>query len=209
MWYLYLDESGDLGFDFVNKRPSKYFTVSILALNGIETNRCLIRAVKHTLRRKLYSGAELKGSDTEIGIKKYFYKLAEPINFGLYSMTLNKKRVYEALTKEKARIYNYVARLVLDKIPFEKAGTRVELIVDKSKSKPEIRDFNSYVINQLKGRLDPKVPLDIYHNSSHENHGRQAVDLFGWGFFRKHEKKDTEWFDVFKGKVVFDDLYLR
>lgn len=25
MWYLYLDESGDLGFDFVNSKPSKFF----------------------------------------------------------------------------------------------------------------------------------------------------------------------------------------
>ena len=24
MWYLYLDESGDLGFDFVNKKPSRF-----------------------------------------------------------------------------------------------------------------------------------------------------------------------------------------
>lgn len=30
MWYLYLDESGDLGFDFVNKKPSKFFTVTII-----------------------------------------------------------------------------------------------------------------------------------------------------------------------------------
>lgn len=25
MWYLYLDESGDLGFDFVNKKTIKVF----------------------------------------------------------------------------------------------------------------------------------------------------------------------------------------
>ncbi len=209
MWYLYLDESGDLGFDFVNKKPSKNFTVTILALNGVDTNRKLLNAVKETLHRKLYPGAELKGSDMDIKIKKYFYKRAESIRFSLFSMTLNKRRVYDALTKEKARVYNYVARLVLDKIPFEKAVSRVELIVDKSKSKPEIRDFNQYIINQLKGRLDPKVPLDIYHYVSHENLGLQAVDLFSWGFFRKYEKKDLEWFDVFKKKVVFDDLYLK
>lgn len=52
MWYLYLDESGDLGFDFVNKKPSKFFTVSIL--------------------------------------------------------------------KEKSRVYNFIARQVIDQIPLEK-----------------------------------------------------------------------------------------
>lgn len=29
MWLLYLDESGDLGFDFVNKRPSNHFTITM------------------------------------------------------------------------------------------------------------------------------------------------------------------------------------
>ena len=53
MWYLYLDESGDLGFDFVNKRPSKFFTVSILAVSCQDTNRKLLKAAKITLRRKL------------------------------------------------------------------------------------------------------------------------------------------------------------
>lgn len=46
MLYLYLDESGDLGFDFVNKKPSKFFTVTILAIRGPENNRLLIKAVK-------------------------------------------------------------------------------------------------------------------------------------------------------------------
>lgn len=32
MWFLYLDESGDLGFDLVNKKSSKFFTVAILAV---------------------------------------------------------------------------------------------------------------------------------------------------------------------------------
>ena len=53
MWYLYLDESGDLGFDFVNKKPSKFFTVTILALSSQQANRQLINTVKLTLRRKL------------------------------------------------------------------------------------------------------------------------------------------------------------
>jgi hypothetical protein len=35
MIFLYLDESGDLGFDFVNKRPSKYFVVTVLAYKGM------------------------------------------------------------------------------------------------------------------------------------------------------------------------------
>lgn len=77
MWYLYLDESGDLGFDFVNKKPSKFFTVAILAVNGIENNRKLIKGVKVALRRKLNPKKhrrrivqEIKGKDTTLDVKQ-------------------------------------------------------------------------------------------------------------------------------------------
>ncbi len=127
MWYLYLDESGDLGFDFVNKKPSKFFTVTILALSCRDANRKLIKAAKITLRRKLNDAKhrkrivyELKGTGTTMEVKKYFYEEVKNIKFGIYSITLNKKKVYERLTKNKSRVYNYISRKVLDKIPFEK-----------------------------------------------------------------------------------------
>ena len=211
MWYLYLDESGDLGFDFFNKNPSRYFTITILVVEGIDHNRGLINAVKKTCRRKLArtDAQELKGSRTSLEVKQYFYNLARPIPFGIFSMTLNKRRVYSDLTEKKDRVYNFIARNVLDHIPFDKANNRVELIIDKCKSKKEIVEFNSYLAHQLKGRIDPRVPLDIYHWNSHETQGLQAVDLFSWGIFRNHERGDNAWRKVFAEKVRFDDIYLR
>jgi len=216
MWYLYLDESGDLGFDFVNKKPSKFFTVSILAVSCQDTNRKLFKAVKVTLRRKLNSFKhrrrkvqELKGTGTTIEIKKYFYTKIKNIKFGVYSVTLNKKKVYDRLTKEKSRVYNYIARKVLDEIPFEKNnGDRVQLILDKSMAKPEIEEFNSYIRRQLEGRISPNTPLDIYHWLSHENFGLQISDLFCWGIFQKYERNNPEWFDVYQEKVRLDEQFL-
>lgn len=215
MWYLYLDESGDLGFDFVNKSPSKYFTVTIMALRGLENNRMLKKAVKVTLRRKLNPPGkmkrmveELKGSSTTLEIKKYFFEQIKEVEFALYTINLNKRRVYESLIENKPRVYNFIARQVLDQIPFEKANTRVELIIDKSKSKPEIADFNHYISSQLEARINPKVPLDIYHWSSHESPGLQAADSFCWGIFRKYEKNDLDWYNVFANKIKYEDKYL-
>lgn len=217
MWYLYLDESGDLGFDFVNKKPSKFFTITILALSSQDANRKLIKAVQTTLRRKLNGpkcrirmACELKGTGTTFEVKKYFFERSKDVRFGIYSITLNKKRVFDRLAKNKSRVYNYIARQVLDHIPFEKNnGDRVELIIDRSMAKPEIEEFNSYIRRQLEGRLSPNVPLDIYHRQSHENGGLQAADLFCWGIFQKYERQDLRWYDVFaKSKVRFDEQFL-
>jgi hypothetical protein len=215
VWYLYLDESGDLGFDFVNKKPSKNFTITILVVKGQSENRLLLNAAKKTLKRKLNPKGkrdrlvnELKATKTTLEIKKYFYNIVSSIDFGIYTITLNKRRVYKYLMNNKSRVYNYIARLVLDQIPFKAANLRIELIVDKSKSKPEILDFNNYITKQLEARINPDVPLDIYHRHSYASGGLQAVDLFCWGIYQKYERKNMDWFYCFESKVKFDTLYL-
>lgn len=210
MLYLYLDESGDLGFDFFAKKPSKFFTITVMMVKGVENNRKISKAVKKTVRQKLYKQArtELKGTRDSIAVKTYFYKLIRDVPFEIYALTLNKKRVYDHLTQKKERVYNFIARKVLDVIPFDNATTRIELIIDKSKGKHEIREFNKYLFRQLSGKIDPKIPLDIEHHLSHEYLQLQAVDLFAWGIFRKHEKNDREWFDIFKDKIRYDEVYL-
>lgn len=216
MKYVYLDESGDLGFDFVNKKPSKYFTIAILVVNGQSENRKLIKGVEKTLARKLNQRGkrgrivhELKGTGTNIDIKKYFYQQIKDIDFSIYALTLNKRRVYESLADDKERVYNFIARQVIDRISFgEDNTTRIEFILDRCKTKPEIEGFNRYIRNQLQARINPKTPLDIFHYVSHENRGLQVCDMFCWGIFQKHERGREDWYAVFKEKIQYDSIYL-
>jgi hypothetical protein len=209
VWWLYLDESGDLGFDFVNKRPSKFFTICILATSDRNSFVHLSKAVKVTIRRKMAKGVvELKGKNTSLKTKEYFFEKIRREQFGIYSVTLNKRKVYNYLTTDKERVYNWIARLVLQQIPWENARERVQLIVDKCKGKPEIVEFNNYVIRQVKSRFDPSVPLNIDHLCSSDDKVLQAADLFAWGIFRKYENRDLSWYNVFQEKVNYDHLYL-
>jgi len=218
MWFLYLDESGDLGFDFVNKHPSKFFTITILAVHGKQNNRQLAKAVRKTLDRKLNPKRkrrrivdEMKGTKTTLPVKQYFLRKLEENNvpFALFSLTIDKRKVYDRLTREKERVYNYLARKLLDTIRFENANTRVYLYIDKSKSKPEIADFNQYIKRHIQARLDPNVPLNIFHGDSCLHPGLQAVDLFCWGIFRQYERGLTDWYDCYKKRVKLDELFLK
>lgn len=141
-------------------------------------------------------------------IKKYFYNKIKDTKFAVYAITLNKIRVYERLRRDKERVYNYIVRLVLDQIPFNNANYRVEIIIDKSKTKRNIFEFNKYIIKQIKSKFEPKIPLDIYHYNSKQSAGLQAIDMFCWGIFRKHELNDKEWYNVFKDKIIYDEQYL-
>ena len=213
MKWLFLDESGDLGFDFTGKKPSRYFTICVLEVDSKDSIIRLRKAVEKTLKNKLRKREKdtsyiLKGSKTEISVKKYFYRIVQDLNFKIYSVTLNKERVFRSLLENKGRVYNWISRLVLEKIPIESSSTRIRFVLDKSKSKREIEDFNQYIINQLMARVDPNIPLDIRHLTDNVEKILQAVDLFTWGIFRKYEKGDFEWYTVFRSKIEFDTLYL-
>ncbi len=101
-------------------------------------------------------------------------------------MVLNKGRVYEHLTSKPGRkkLYNYLAKFLLDHVDLNSESSAVTLIVDKCKNKEEIEDFNQYLGNQLEARLPLNIPLNIYHEDSRANAGLQAVDLFCWGVYR-------------------------
>jgi len=216
MYYLFLDESGDLGFDFVQKKPSKYFVIAILLVKSLSDRKSISRAVKRTLRNKLNSRKgkkrfveELKGCDTDFAVKEYFFKKIRQTDFGLYTIILNKRRVYESLTKSKERVYNYISRLLIEKLPIEDANAGLEFIIDKSKSKPEIREFNDYIIQNLKGRIKPEIPVYINHLDSKVTPELQAIDMFAWGILRKYEKQDLCWYRLFKEdkKIQFETVY--
>lgn len=213
MWYLYLDESGDLGFNFNYKNPSKFFSICILLVKDRQANLAIRNAVKKTLKRKIKnyrksSGEqELKGSRVSLAVKEYFWALVKDIPFHLYAISLNKKDTILQAADNQHRIYDYVTYSIIQKIPLHEAKTRIQLVVDKCKGTKEVRQFNRYISSHLPGLVDPRVAVDIDHLTSHQDPGLQAVDLFAWGVHRKYEKGDSQWYDMFSEKIDFDQVW--
>lgn len=211
MWHLYVDESGDLGFELAGKGASRFFTVCIVVVFGSDINRKMINAAKLTLRRKVNCKrkkylAELKATKTTLRVKEFFYDRVKDVPFGVYAVTLDKKKWKGSLPKDKSRVYSYVARKVLDQIPFEENdGQRVYLTLDKSMSNPEVNKFNASVRAQIEGRLPPNVLLEIYHKESSLDFGIQVADLFAWGVFQKYERGSFGWYDTFKPNIKYDE----
>ena len=46
--FLRIDENDDLGFDFACKNPSEYFAITLLLVNGIESNRIFKKLKQQT-----------------------------------------------------------------------------------------------------------------------------------------------------------------
>jgi len=218
--YIYLDESGDLGFNFRNRKTTKKFVITLLICSTNRTRKSFRKAVKRTISSKIHrktpkkhGSHELKGTRTSLEVKKYFLQNLQDENWEIYSLILNKVRVNDDLRtkKGKKKLYNYLARVLLEKVSIrlKSALKIVELIVDKSKNTEEVKDFNAYLEYQLEALLPLDTKLNIYHLKSTETPELQAVDLFCWGIFRKYEIEDLKWYDCFKDKVRFETEYLK
>jgi hypothetical protein len=211
----FLDESGDLGFDFEEKNPSRFLTISVLVANGLENARALRRAVQKTLgrkvnRRKKKPEQELKGCWTDLAVKQYFYNCIAERDFGIYALSLDKQRVVAAPSSGSAdrdQLYTRLARSVVRAIPIDSTTEEIQLIVDKSKGKAKITEFDLAITDEIQSKLNLQARLTIYHADSVRDRGLSAADLFCWGIFRKHEYDDTEWFDVFSDKVKLDEIH--
>lgn len=215
--YIFLDESGCLGFDFVNKKPSKKFVITLLVCDDRTVVDGFKRAVKRTLKNKLNPKSkksrvveELHATSTNLAVKQYFLRQAPQDGWRIYSVVLNKYRVYDYLHDKagKKKLYNYLSRFILERVDFSLVSNTVTLVVDKCKNKAEIADFNQYLTSQLEARLELNVRLNIDHFDSKASAGLQAVDGFCWGIYRKYEQEDIEWYRCFNQFIVFETEYL-
>lgn len=215
---VYLDESGDLGFDFSKPKTSRKFVITLLVCDGAGEADGFKKACRRTLKNKLNHKKsksrivqELKGTNTALPVKEYFYRHVLNDGWRIYTVALNKVRVDDHLRSKqgKKKLYNFLARFLLERVDLSGAAPAVTLVMDRCKNKEEIKDFNGYVVNQLESLLPLNIPLNIYHENSQANPGLQAVDLFCWGIFRKYESRDFGWYRAYRNKIAFETEYLR
>ena len=125
-------------------------------------------------------------------------------------MALNKKRVFEKFWSRTGqnKIYNFLAKFVIEKIPLSEVKVNVRLVVDKCKNRAEIIDFNNYISTYIESSLELNTEFTVEHLNSYEDYCLQAVDLFCWGVSRKYRYSDLKWYEVFQEKIAYDDLNL-
>ncbi len=212
---IYLDESGDLGFNFKNKKTSRYIVIGLLVFLNGAANTAMINAVKKTLKNKLPKNTlELKGSNLAFPIKKYFLKeINKQKDWRLYAAIADKKSWVEHHVSnhhrepEKKALYDEITKRLLSQLDFLEMTERVDIVVDRSKNKDEISLFDKAIMVEIKKRVPKKTPLTITHRSSHGAAGLQAVDIFCYGIWRKYEFSDFAWYKEFSDRIAVEVKY--
>lgn len=204
---IYLDESGDLGFDF-NKNTPRYFIITLLVCHSKDAANQFKQATRRTLKNKFSKmkrqPSELKGTTTTIAVKKYFYRCAtESKDWHIYSIVVDKRKLKSKLEPlpSEHRLYNYLSKEILKQVCLTNIS-QLLLVLDKRKGKQGVNEFNKYLSFHLEAMLPLNVVYDISHESSHKNLGLQSVDIFCWGIHRFYEFGDKEWLGVYEEKLT-------
>lgn len=200
MKYIFLDESGELGF---KDSSSKYFVITLLSCDegGVYDLRRIIKKVRQKIiKKKLKRYPELKGNNSSDKVRKEVLERFMKTNSEIFTIILDKSKVYEYLKDKKSKLYNYISNLILNECSFDNPS--VCLIVDKSKSNRSLReDFDNYVRKKIneKNNLNKLI---IKHENSQNEGCLQVLDFISWAIFRNYEYKDSIFIEMIKDKIV-------
>ena len=200
--YVYLDESGDLGF---GQGGSRYFTIAFVVVeNQIPFRRC-VKEVK--IRHHIPRDVELKGNTTRKIIKEDLLSRFQKLDLEVHAITVNKKNVEPKLREDTNILYNYMVGLSLvERILGETANARVVINVERRiiaiTSGFKFNEYLRYKIWYEGERRD--IDLDIHHLDSHQAYAIQGIDVICNSIFKKYNSNNYQLFNIIQDKVKSD-----
>jgi len=207
MAYIFLDESGDLGF---KPASSKWFLFTIVLTNNHRRIEKVVRKVKEGMRKsKRKRVHELHAYDSTQAVKlKMLRLLAKEKDLKILSIILNKKKVHVDFENQKNYLYNYTANVLLELLHSKKIidiDEPIFLYIDQKDTNKNIRDnFEKYLKDNFVKKGNGKVVIKI--KPSHSERCLQAVDFASWAIFRKYEKGEYEYYEIIKDKIIEENV---
>ena len=204
MPYIFMDESGDLGFNFDKRGTTSYFLITFLFSRSKRPIEKCVKKVHLGLRKKYKKIGVLHAYIEEPVTKRRLLSLLAEKDCKIMTILLNKKKVYTKLQDEKPVLYNYVTNILLDRIFTKKliqSDDSIKIIASRKETNKFLnKNFKSYLHSQLAANYKVKVSISV--KTPAEQKALQAVDFVSWAIFRKYEYKDDTYYNLIRGKIV-------
>ncbi len=206
MGYVYLDESGDLGFDFTKKKTSKHFVITCLYTNN---KKIVEKTIKKAFRdlpariKRVHCGTFHCHKESGATKIKVLNRLAE-LNIVIFSIILYKENVYPRLHVCKTRLYNYIVSILLDRIYKRKLLPKefvITLIASRRETNKMLNDnFRQYLEAKINRKQKPQIQIKIVPPNCEK--GLQAVDFACWSIYRAKEHGDAAYREIIKYRIA-------
>ncbi|HVE12583.1 MAG TPA: DUF3800 domain-containing protein [Elusimicrobiota bacterium] len=221
---MYLDESGELGF---NPSGSRHFVGALVCTS--DANR-LKNAVKRWSARLISNGwpkaQEIKATELyhsrpnrSIPANAPWKQNPNAVICELLQLIGSHSEEIRAVSVVKAKIvrpnlkkapygilYNYFTSWVI--IPAALHHDDIHLIVDqRNKESHTLEHFDGYIETRIWSRPNPPTEFKIDHMFSHQSYGLRAVDFVAWAIFRYREHGDATFYSVLQPYLKQDIVW--
>lgn len=209
MSYIFMDESGDLGFDFKKKATTKHFIIAMLL---VKNKRPIEKIVGKTFAslttkvRKTHNGVLHCNKEKSQTRTKLLTLLAQRKDCSIVIIRLNKQILYSNFRAEKIALYNYLANILLDRVFAKKLlpiNEPVYFIPSKRETNSFLNhNFKGYIISEILKKYKLTINMDLKRPCDEK--GLQAVDFVSWAIFRKYEYHDKFYYNLLCDRIVDD-----
>lgn len=210
MLHLFLDESGDLGFDFTKRGTSRIFVVTILITREKRSIEKVVREVHRSLRAKFRRVSGVLHAHREEGATRR--RLLEGLarkHCSIIAIVLNKQKVFTNLQDEKVVLYNYVTNILMDRLMnkhLANPGESVVLVASQRETNKFLNEnFRSYISDKV--RTNHHFDIRVVIRTPSQEKALQAADCASWAIFRKFQHGDSAYLDMMGGKVEIAPLF--
>ena len=206
MAYIFMDESGDLGFNEQKEKTSKNFIIAFLFSENKNILDKIVKKVFNALPqniKKKHSGTFHCYKEQPKVRLKLLSLLKEKKDISIMIIRLNKGNVWTDLRQEKSILYNYVVNLLLNRVFSKKLIPIKDKIVfvqsQRETNKLLNLNFKQYISQQVKKNYGVELLVEIKRPS--EEKALQIVDFVSWGVFRKYEHNDDTYYNIIKDLI--------
>lgn len=206
MAYIFLDESGDLGFNFNKKGTTNFFIVTFLFIDGSKSSvEKIVKKTHAELSKNIKRRVGILHAVNEKPItRQRLLRRLSGKNCTAMAIYLNKRKVFTKLQDEKQVLYNYVTNILLDRIYTRRVintDKDIELIASRRETNKFLNEnFKDYLHNKVRYKHGKVIRVGIKTPS--EEKSLQAVDFVSWAIFRKYEKRDDSYYNIIKDKII-------
>lgn len=206
MAYIFMDESGCLGFDFTKPKTSQNFIITFLLANN---DKILDKVVNKTFRsiapkkRRNHAGT-LHCNKEDNKTRTKLFSFLKDKDVSVMVISLNKHKVYTRLQDEKTILYNYITNILLNRL----ASKKLLPLKDKITLVAFRRETNRFLNENFKHYLETQISnthnvlLDVIVRPASAVKGLQVVDFLSWAIFRKYEHGDDYFYNMIKNLII-------
>jgi len=210
MAYIYMDESGDLGFDKTKKRTSDYFVITFLITKDEKTPNVIMKKATNWMKHKkiklkwwvYHAFSHLESTNQKV------LNIVMNYDISIMTLILDKSKVYSHSSSEKHVLYNIIVNKLLDAVINKNLIPNKDEVIHFVASRRETsKTLNEQFVNYLHNRHKDQPNIQFEIKIPIQSKWLQLVDIITYSIFQKYEHDNLNLYSLFDKKIMIEEWF--